>query len=353
MASKDATAITTDYPEVKPSDLIELGCALAKARLPMLVIGKPGIGKSDIVEQIKATLGYRLIVSHPVVDDPIDYKGMPFTWMDKGSKCQKAGFLPFADLELLIKATEPTIHFADDLGQAAKLTQAAYMQLMLNRSLNGHAVSDNVVFFAASNRKEDKAGVGGMLEPLKDRYATIVELTPDVDDWVGWAITNNMPFELISYVRYRPEILADWKPTSDFKRTATPRSLAFVGKMMAAGIPSHLQRRAFTGAIGKERASEFIGFLGIYKDLPDPMDVILNPKSAPLPKDAAASYALCGALSARATTTTIEAIIEYSNRLKDEFSVLLVRDSIMRDRQGLCQNKGFITWVHKHQDVLI
>jgi len=83
------------------------------------------------------------------------------------------------------------------------------------------------------------------------------------------------------------------------------------------------------------------------------MDVILNPKSAPLPKDAAASYALCGALSARATSMTIEAIIEYSNRLKDEFSVLLVRDSIMRDREGLCQNKGFITWIHKHQDVLI
>jgi hypothetical protein len=174
-----------------------------------------------------------------------------------------------------------------------------------------------------------------------------------VDDWVGWAIQADMPFELISYVRYRPEILADFKPTSDFTRTATPRALEGVGKMMKAGIPSHLQRRAFSGAIGKERASEFVGFLGIYKDLPDPMDVILNPKTAPLPKDAAATYALCGALSARATDQTIEAIIEYSNRLKDEFSVLLVRDSIMRDRDGLCKNKNFITWVHKHQDVLI
>ena len=349
----DTTAITTQYPEMKPSDLKDLCSALAKAKLPLLVIGKPGIGKSDIIEQVAQEIDYDLIVSHPVIDDPVDYKGMPFTWKDKTTKDQKAGFLPFADLELLVNAQRPTIHFADDLGQAAKLTQAAYMQLMLNRALNGKKVSDHVVFFSASNRKEDKAGVSGMLEPLKDRYATIVELVTDVDDWVGWAIPNKMPFELISYVRYRPEILVDWKPTSDFTRTATPRSLAFVGKMMQAGIPAHLQRRTFTGAIGKERASEFIGFLNIYKDLPDPMDVILNPRSAPLPKDAASSYALCGALSARATQTTIEPIIEYSNRLKDEFSVLLVRDSILRDRQGLCQNKGFITWVHKHQDVLI
>ena len=349
----DTTAITTQYPEMKPSDLKDLCSALAKAKLPLLVIGKPGIGKSDIIAQVAKSIDYDLIVSHPVVDDPVDYKGMPFTWKDEASARQRAGFLPFADLERLMTVTKPTIHFADDLGQAAKLTQAAYMQFMLNRSLNGHKISDDVVFFAASNRKEDKAGVSGMLEPLKDRYATIIELCPDVEDWVGWAIGNDMPFELISYVRYRPEILADWKPTSDFTRTATPRSLAYVGKILKTGLPNHLLRRTFTGAIGKERASEFIGFLGIYKDLPDPMDVILNPKTAPLPKDAAASYALCGALSARVTGTTIEAIIEYSNRLKDEFSVLLVRDSIMRNREGLCSNAKFITWVHKHQDVLI
>lgn len=343
-------AIMTEYPELRPKELTELAMILAQAKMPMLVIGRPGIGKTDIIKQVAETLGWNLIISHPVVDDPTDYKGMPF--VSDG----QAGFIPFADLKQLIEADQPTIHFADDFGHAPKLTQAAYMQMMLTRAINGKKISDHVVFFAASNRKEDKAGVSGMLEPLKDRYATIVELVANLEDWVGWAIGAGMPFELISYVRYRQEILTEWKPTSDFRRMPTPRSIASVGRMIQLNIPKMLQRRTFAGAIGKERASELVGFLDIYKNLPDPMDVILHPTTAMVPEEPAPLYALCGALASHATAQTIDAIITYADRLKPEFSVMLVSDATIKDRKGansLCNNSSFIKWVHNHQDVLL
>ena len=46
--------------------------------LPILVKGKPGIGKSDIIEQACIDAGADLIISHPVVSDPTDFKGLPF-----------------------------------------------------------------------------------------------------------------------------------------------------------------------------------------------------------------------------------------------------------------------------------
>ncbi len=74
-------------------------------------------------------------------------------------------------------ATKLTACFIDDLGQATPAVQAAAMQLILARTLNGHRVSDHVVFIAATNRRTDRAGVSGILEPVKSRFATLVELT--------------------------------------------------------------------------------------------------------------------------------------------------------------------------------
>lgn len=61
---------------MKASTLTQfLSFAIAN-RLPVLIKGKPGIGKSDIVEQSCKTAGAKLIISHPVVSDPTDFIGI-------------------------------------------------------------------------------------------------------------------------------------------------------------------------------------------------------------------------------------------------------------------------------------
>jgi len=346
-------------PIYSPQELFSLLTTCVKARLPVLVIGKPGQGKSDIITSVAHSMDADLLVSHPVVDEPIDYKGMPSVWREKG--VTKAAFTPYGDLEKLITAKKLTIHFADDLGQAPDAVKAAYMQLMLNRAINNHKVSDNVIFIAASNRKEDKAAVRSFLEPLKDRFVTIAELENNMKDWCEWMlaqandgiISKDTAFKLISYVRYVPQVLDEFKASSDFSRTPTPRSIWFIAKMIEAGMPKELELRAFSGAIGKHRGQEFTGFLRIWENLPDPDKVLKSPDNAKIPEDAGTKYALCGALAARSNKNTIENIIKYANRLPDEFSVLLVRDSISQDKTELCNNKAFAQWAVEHQDVLV
>jgi MoxR-like ATPase len=171
---------------MKPSELSALLQKTIHARLPILIKGAPGIGKTDIVKQACTRTDTRLIVSHPVVSDPVDYKGFPFV-IDN-----EAHFLPFGDLNQLITAKHPTVYFMDDLGQAPATVQAAAMQLILERRINGHRVSDLVTFLAATNRKTDRAGVTGILEPVKSRFAAIIELEPDMDDWVWWVIQSKV-----------------------------------------------------------------------------------------------------------------------------------------------------------------
>src|SRR5688572_14017524 len=209
---------------MKPSAMHSLLTDLAPAHEPVLIVGSPGVGKSDLVKQVAGELSYDLIVTHPVVDDPTDYKGMPAVVTREGLPA--AQFLPFGDLWKMIEATEPTLVFMDDLGQAPPAVQAAIMQLILARRINSHAISDHVRFVAATNRRQDKAAVAGLISPLLDRFTTVLTLEFDLDDWVTWGLGNAMPVELLAFARHKPDLMNKFEPNREMKKSPTPRSVA-------------------------------------------------------------------------------------------------------------------------------
>lgn len=324
---------------MKSSQLEQAISFAIKNRFPLLVKGKPGIGKSDIIEAGCKDAGADLILSHPVVSDPTDFKGLPYV-----NKAGEAHFLPFGDLNKLIKATAPTVFFLDDLGQAPAAVQAACMQLILARRINGFKVSDNVTFLAATNRREDKAGVAGLLEPVKSRFASIVELEVDTNDWCRWALhKGNMPVELVAFIRFRPELLDNFVPSKDIVNSPSPRTVAYIGKMQNAGIPTDLQFEMFKGAAGEGFAAEYCSFLNIYKNLPNIDQIFLSPDSVPVPKEAAVLYAISGALASKITATNAENAFKYIERLPAEVGVACIKDTVTRTKD-ITNTKAFAVW---------
>jgi hypothetical protein len=315
--------------------------------LPVLVTGEPGIGKSDIAKQASEAAHAKLIIAHPVVSDPTDFKGLPFP---KGDGT--AIFLPYGDLNEIIHAAEKTVFFIDDLGQATPAVQAACMQLLLARKINGHTVSEQVTFLAASNRKQDKAGVTGILEPVKSRFISIVELQVSVDDWVKWALKNDMPAELIAYIKFRPLMLNNFKPSKDIVNSPSPRTISNVGRMQEKGLPEPLEYEAFKGAAGEEFALEYRNFLTVMRKLP-PIDyIILNPGSAEVPVDADLRYALTYALGRRANDQNIQAICTYLKRMPIEFATACLKDATDRN-PDLFNTKPLLIWSSENVGVFI
>src|SRR3972149_4736181 len=109
----------------------------------LLIVGMPGIGKTDIVKAACNDLGADVIMSHPAVSDPTDYKGLPFKITDNSH----AEFLPFGETWRAIQADKLTVWFIDDLGQASEAVQKALMQLLLGRKLNGQMMGEGGVFW--------------------------------------------------------------------------------------------------------------------------------------------------------------------------------------------------------------
>lgn len=336
---------------MRPSQLQNALVFCIQNRFPVLVKGQPGVGKSDITEQavdtirsINGQVDYH--IWHPVVSDPTDFKGLPFA---SGGEAQ---FLPYGDLKLLIDAKILTVILIDDLGQAAPATQAAIMQLLLSRSVNGKKISDFVTFIAATNRKEDRAAVSGILEPVKSRFVTILELEVNTEDWVRWALTKgNMPTELIAFIRFKPDLLNNFKPTKDIINGPSPRTVANVGRMQNADIAAvataskdhEFLYHVFAGAAGEGFSAEYCAFLRFFKNLPNIDKILMAPDSEEVPTEPGVLYALSGALAARITDMTAGNAFSYIKRLPPEIGVACVKDTIIR-KPDITRTRAFITW---------
>ncbi|MCP3712474.1 ATP-binding protein [Paraburkholderia sp. CNPSo 3274] len=327
--------------QVNASQLNALLTAYVPKRLPVLITGRPGIGKSDIVAQVADQVDHDLMISHPVVEDPTDSKGLPFAAADG----QSARFLPFGDLERALQPRKrPLIWFLDDLGQASPAVQAAKMQLLLARRIGEHKLPENVTFLAATNRRNDNAGVSGILDPLISRFATVVELEATIEEWSAWAVANDIAPELFAFLRFRPDLLSVQKTSRDIEATPSPRSWGFVAKTMGV-VPKELELISHAGSVGEGPATELLAFIQIYRQLPSPAAVLATPDVAPIPEAPSALYAISAALAMYANESNFERVVIYTERLiaagLGEFAALLVTDAL-RKTPDLANTHAFI-----------
>src|SRR4030067_338798 len=319
---------------MRPSDVKSFLKVAIKKGWPILLKSAPGCAKTSLVTQACEEENVELIVSHPVVNESIDTRSLPGVSREEKTGKPYAVFIPFNQLEILVNAKKPTVFFFDDLGQAPATVQAACMQLLLARTLNEYVISDKVTFMAATNRRQDRAGVQGILEPVKSRFYSIIEVAVNLDDWIQFAYENKLPAGLIAYVRWRGvPALFKFEPTTDIQNSPCPRTVTRAGEMLRDGFPDHMRMTVFEGSCGEVWAREFTSFLKIMENLPSIDEIIANPTKAPVPaKDKAdVIYATCGALIERVNKETFKNIVTYSERLSAEYSTMIVRDCIMKN----------------------
>jgi len=353
---------------MRPRDLQKLLAVAFAKRLSVLITGAPGVGKTDIVLLAALAAGCNVIISHPVVADPTDAKGLP--WPEAGVEFQhviirvreliaagydddqikrdveiakaqirKATFLPFGELAEAIEADTPTIWFIDDLGQALPAVQASFMQLILARRVNGHKLPDCVTFCAATNLRQHRAGVSGVLEPVKSRFHTIVSLEPNHEDSINWYTDNGYPPELIAFLHWKKDLLWDFQPTADIINSPSPRTWANASKWIGLGLPADIEMAAIQGAVGEGPGAEFAGFLRVWRELPSLDGILTDPDSQVWPgvRNPSARYATVGGLGLRANPQNFARIVKYiENKIlpSDEgevFAVLLARDAVRRN----------------------
>lgn len=318
---------------MKPSQLALFLTAAFKRRRPVLIKGAPGIGKSDIITQATAAANANLIISHPAVSDPTDAKGLPWPDADKKS----ARFLPFGDLAIALKAKKLTVWLLEELGQAPPAVQASYMHLLLAREVNGHKLPDCVTFVATTNRRTDLAGVSGILEPVKSRFLSIVELQTDLNEWCQWYFTERPDSTPIvpAFLRFREELLCKFEPTKDLDNSPVPRTWVNAAEIIDMDLPPAVRNEALIGAIGQSAAVEIQGFMNILTEAPSINAILMDPDATAIPTRPDVLYAIVTGLAIKANEENFGSVARYVERLVEndhgEFGALLLRDVLRRN----------------------
>jgi len=320
---------------VRPAALAGVLADAISHQEQILVVGQPGIGKTAIIRSVCTDIGADLIVSHPAVADPTDFKGFPARDGDH------ATFLPFGDTWYAITSTRPTVWFVDDLGQASESVQKGLMQLLLGRRINGHVLPEQVTFVGATNDARQQAGVTGLIEPVKSRWDSIVRLETHIDDWSEWALgPGNMPAVLVAFLRDRPELLSAFTPTRDLTNSPCPRTWASVGRRLARGVRDF---ELIAGAVGQGAATELIGYLELADSAPSIDAALLDPDGTAVPEKPSLRYLMATGLGARMDAQSIDSALRYLGRMPQPFRVLAVRDALRRDK-SIARSAGFIRW---------
>ena len=332
---------------MKPSEVKALLLKTIAKKYPVMIKGIPGIGKTELVKQIAAELGQDLIIMHPVIMEPPDTRGFPF--IDRDTK--NASFIPFDNLKALINASKPTICLIDDLGTANKNVQAALMQLVLARQISDHKVSDHVTFIACTNDVTHNSGVSGILEALKSRFLTIIEMFADLEDWKLWAIKNDIEPRVIGFLNLRPELLSAFKPTNSLTNTPSPRGNESVSNILKLEIEDkNLEFEAIAGAAGEGYAIEFNTFNELYEQLESYDMIIKHPALVAIPREnPSIIQAYCAMIAYKAKKEHMRSILTFAERLGKEFEVKFIEYDLKTAKPEIMETKEYIEWAINNQ----
>lgn len=305
--------------------------------------GAPGGGKTTIVHEVANELDIPCVERHMPTMLVEDF-GILFPETDSNTLHYKLpDWFPVKG-----KAPEHGILLFDDRNQAGPDLQKVLANICQARTLHGVPMPDGWMVVSTGNRQSDRAGANRVLSHLRNRE-TVLELETHIDDWTTWAIKHGVKPEVISFIRFRPGLLHDFDPQRD--QNATPRAWVDGVSDVLGTVPAEAEFECFKGAVGEGAAAEFVGFVRIFRKLPSPDAILLNPQTADVPKDPATLYALSGALAQRATEANFERVCQYSERMPPEFSVLTISYAARRN-PDLTNTQAFTKWSVAHQNVL-
>ena len=154
---------------------------------PVMIRGRHGIGKSQVVYQLAKKLGMKVVERRASQMQEGDLVGMPSQTpkvTDKGTEVSS-----FNSFEWFVECCEnPRVLFFDEVDRGEQQVRQGIMELTDSRKLFGKVLHPNTIIIAAVNggKHGTEYQVGEMDPAELDRW-TIFDVEPSVDDWLDWA----------------------------------------------------------------------------------------------------------------------------------------------------------------------
>ena len=232
---------------------------------PMLLIGPPGIGKTQIMEQVAQECRIGLVaytITHHTRQSAV---GLPFI------EHKMYGGKEYAVTEYTMSEIVASVYdrieksglpegilFIDEINCVSETLAPTMLQFLQGKAFGNHKIPEGWIIVAAGNPPEYNKSVREFDIVTMDRIRR-VDVEPDLPVWKEYAKTAGVHPAILSYLNVRPQNFCQIETTVDGKRFVTPRGWEDLSELI--WIYEKQERK-----MDRELVGEYIQFPKIAKD---------------------------------------------------------------------------------------
>lgn len=347
------------YSSLKSSIVAQL-TAPEGHKVAFYVRSSPGTGKSTLMNDIAHTLQQmkgipdeRVVVINPSLREPSDFLGLP----DLHGEVTR--WVPPEDLYRIRKGQGPSILQLEELSDADMSVQNPLCRMILDRCAGSMPLSEELYILCTGNRTEDRSGANRLSTKLGNRMR-VLDFDVSVEEWLEWAETHGVPSVIRMFITWDKPMLNAFDAKKDIN--PTPRSWADVARIPfddAAFTPDVVAEHV-KGAVGEEAASKFVGFLNLYRDLPNFDDITKHPEKASVPDDPQTQFVIVARILDTFQRAEGVAALKmwdkywlYIKRLPIAELRMMAFDSARRANAGVLRTKSWSDFAKEFTDVVL
>jgi energy-coupling factor transporter ATP-binding protein EcfA2 len=335
---------------------------MSNPKVRFLVRGEPGIGKSTMLSFIAKALPNHNAAYMDVPNMDLGDIAMPV--IDHDNKVTR--YYPNARFRL--HEGKPVVVMLDEFTKGAEPIKNMLHPLLevTNPRLGDVSIDEESIVFLTGNLLTD--GVGDNLKAhTRNRIVEIVVKKPDSDQWLEWAVNNDIDPSVMAWVQQFPQALASYtdgdndnlyiyNPKKVQTAYVSPRSLAIASNIVRTrgANDSGAMISALKGAIGEAAARDMQAFVDYQDQLPSWDSIIDNPTSAVIPTSAGACAVLVFGAISKVDKTCITPFMKYLERFEPEWQACFaIQVAKNPTKQAVAfSSPAFAKWVQDNEDLL-
>jgi hypothetical protein len=264
---------------------------------------------------------------------------------------------------------KPVITMLDEFTKGAEPIKNMLHPMLevVNPRLGDITLHPESITFLTGNLSTD--GVGDSLKAhSRNRIIPLHVRKPDADEWIGWALNNDVAAEVVAWVKQFPHALESYtdaaqadnpyiyNPRKAQKAFVSPRSLERVSNIVKvrSQIDTDSLIAAMTGAVGESASRDMQAFIEFSDQLPTWESVLHSPKTTKVPDSAGACAIIVFGAISKVTKDSFSPFMEYLERFESEWQACFaINIAKTPSKQAIAfSNKKFADWVQRNEDLL-